>query len=126
MSHTTNNMVKLHKALYNFKASYNSALSFKEGELFVELSDSELKQDRNWYFVARTDGSAGYVPRNYVTQTSLSTAETVAHIDEVLSNLNHNVTVSVADKNEVGEKLEELKKTLSVSITYSVSCLAFF
>ena len=119
MSHTTNNMVKLHKALYNFKASYNSALSFKEGALFVELSDSELKQDRNWYFVASTDGSAGYVPRNYVTQTSLSTAETVAHINEVLSNLNNNITVSVADKNEVGEKLEELKKTLSDAIVYS-------
>lgn len=117
-------MVKLHKALYNFKASYNSALSFKEGELFVELSESGCKPDRNWYFVASTDGSVGYVPRNYVTQTSLGSAETFAHINDVLSNLNNNITVTVADKNEVGEKLEELKKTLSDDIVYcSVSQL---
>ena len=116
-------MVKLHKALYNFKASYSSALSFKEGELFVELSDSGCKQDRNWYFVASTDGSAGYVPRNYMTQTSLGSAETFAHINEVLSNLNNNTTVTLADRNEVGEKLEELRRTFSDSICGSVSSL---
>lgn len=122
MPYTANNMVKLHKALYNFEATYNSALSFKEGELFVELSGgSGCKQDRNWYFVASTDGSAGYVPRNYVTQTSLGSAETFAHINEVLSNLNNNTTVSVADKNEVGVKLGELKKILSDAIACSVS-----
>ena len=105
-------MVKLHKALYNFKASYSSALSFKEGELFVELSDSGCKQDRNWYFVASTDGSAGYVPRNYMTQTSLGSAETFAHINEVLSNLNNNTTVTLADRNEVGEKLRHQHQRL--------------
>ena len=108
-------MVTLHKALYNFSSSYNSALSFKEGELFVELSDSGIKQDRNWYFVASADGSAGYVPRNYVTQTSLGSAETFAHINEVLLNLNNNTTVTVEDKIEVSEKLEDLKKTFGVS-----------
>ena len=109
-------MVKLYKSLYSFKASYSSALSFQEGDLFVELSGGG-KQDRNWYFVASSDGEAGYVPRNYMTEeSSLGSAETFAHINLVLSNLNNNTQVTVADKNEVGEKLEELKRSFSEAL----------
>ena len=108
-------MIKLYRSLYSFKASYNSALSFKEGDIFVELTGG--KQDRNWYFVASRDGSSGYVPRNYVTvETSHSAADTFALINEVLSNLNNNTHITVADKNEVGEKLEELRRTFSESL----------
>ena len=75
-------MVKLYKSLYSFKASYNSALSFQEGEIFVELSENG-KKDRNWYFVASNDGRSGYVPRNYVAEvTSYSAADTFAFINE--------------------------------------------
>ena len=116
-------MVKLYRSLYNFKASYSSALSFKDGDLFVELSDSGSKQDRNWYFVCSSEGQAGYVPRNYMTtETSLSSAETFALLNEVLSNLNNNKQVTAADKNEVGDKLEALKRTFCETLATNQNC----
>eukprot|EP00090_Calanus_glacialis_P001892 TRINITY_DN11412_c0_g1_i1.p1 TRINITY_DN11412_c0_g1~~TRINITY_DN11412_c0_g1_i1.p1 ORF type:complete len:663 (-),score=127.20 TRINITY_DN11412_c0_g1_i1:157-2145(-) len=111
--------VKMYKSLYSFKATYASALSFKEGEVFVELSGG--KSDKNWYFVASPDGQSGYIPRNYMSEISLSSAETYAHVNEVLTNLNNSSTVSTADKNEVGEKLEEIKRSFSDSLV-SIQC----
>jgi len=112
-------MVKLYKSLYSFKATYASALSFKESELFVELSGG--KNDKNWYFVASPEGASGYVPRNYMTEISLSSSEIYAHVNEVLTNLNNSSTVSTTDKNEVGEKLEEIKRSFSDSLA-NLSC----
>ena len=112
-------MLNMYKSLYSFKATYASALSFKEGEVFVELSGG--KSDKNWYFVANSEGQPGYVPRNYMSEISLSSAETYAHVNEVLTALNNSSTVSTADKNEVGEKLEEIKRSFSDSLV-SIQC----
>jgi len=104
-------LVKMYKALFSFKATYASALSFKETEIFVELSGG--KSDKNWYFVASQDGESGYVPRNYMTEISLTPPETYAHVTDVLTNLNNNSSVTIADKTEVSEKLEEIKRSYS-------------
>jgi len=87
--------------------------------VFIELSGG--KTDKNWYFVASQSGQSGYVPRNYMIEISFSSAETYAHLNEVLTNLNNNTCVSIADKNEVGEKLEEIKRSLSDTLT-NIQC----
>ena len=44
----------LYKSLHHFKASHPSALSFKQGEVFVSVragAGAEGEEDQNWYFV---------------------------------------------------------------------------
>lgn len=103
-------MVKLYKSLYSFKAGYPSALSFTEGQIFLEVTGGGVKQDRNWYYVASEKGEAGYVPRNYVAETQLGSAHSNALINQVLTQLNSNPSLSPEDKAELAEKLESVRE----------------
>ena len=105
-------MVRVYRSQYSFKASHTSALSFSEGDLFLELA-VEGKQDRNWYYVSSVRGDQGYVPRNYVSHTELGRADTLALVNETLSNLNTNPGLSTADKDEVGLQLQSLRERLA-------------
>ena len=60
----------LFKSLHNFTASHASALSFKQGEVFISVP-GENEEDKNWHFVLSGRGEPGYVPRSYVTRTHL-------------------------------------------------------
>ena len=52
------------KALFAFKKTHPTSLGFEENEVFIELPGAS--NDKNWYYVINTDGTAGYVPKNYV------------------------------------------------------------
>lgn len=95
------------RALYSFKASYAAALSFQEGELFVELD--RTKSDRNWYYVTSACGQPGFVPRNYMAESTVTGEERVAHCIQVLSALATNNTVPAKERAEVEAALGEVR-----------------
>ena len=65
-------MLMLFKSLHHFTASHVSALSFKQGEVFLSVPGGR-EEDKNWYFVLSVRGEPGYVPRSYVARTHLGT-----------------------------------------------------
>ena len=53
------------RGLYDFKATFPKALSFRENDYFV-LLQSNTKQ-RNWWQVINKEGQVGFIPSNYAT-----------------------------------------------------------
>ncbi len=63
------------RALYSFKKTHPTSLSFSAGDLFVELPTGRSAEDKNWHYVLALEVcEAGYVPRNYVTGAERSLA----------------------------------------------------
>lgn len=57
------------KAMYNFDATLQKTLSFRDGDHFI-LHQSNTKQ-RNWWQVIDSTGQIGFVPSNYVTNVKV-------------------------------------------------------
>lgn len=49
------------RALYPFKKTHPTSLTFSQGDLFVELPGAS--GDKNWHYVLDANGAAGYVPK---------------------------------------------------------------
>jgi len=94
------------RSLYSFKATYPAALSFAEGEAFLELDTT--KSDRNWYYVTSSSGRPGFVPRNYMTEAPATPEERAAHGSQVLVALANNPSVPNKERAEVEARLGAL------------------
>jgi hypothetical protein len=51
----------MYRALYPFKKTHPTSLSFGQGDLFVELTGASA--DKNWHYVLASNGEAGYIPK---------------------------------------------------------------
>ena len=91
----------MYKALYNFKATHTTALSFGEGEVFVELPGA--KNDKNWYFVASSLGQVGYVPRNYVRDIAgqMTDADGHSHLGSLTDTVRASAGLTSKERREV-------------------------
>jgi len=101
----------MYKALYKYKATYPSALSFSVSEVFVEVAGATT--DHNWYYVVNSVGKSGFIPRNYTESLHLSSSEQLSHVTEVLRHLADNSSINSKDKKETKSKLEKVKASIS-------------
>ena len=58
------------KALFAFKKTHPSSIGFDENEEFIGLPGAST--DKNWHYVIDTNGTAGYVPKNYVEKKEVT------------------------------------------------------
>ena len=56
----------MYRALYPFKKTHPTSLSFEKDDIFLSLPGA--RSDKNWHFVLDQKGFKGFVPRNYVKQ----------------------------------------------------------
>ena len=49
------------RAMYPFKKTHPTSLSFNQGDIFVELAGAA--SDKNWHYVMSSTGEVGYVPK---------------------------------------------------------------
>uniref|UniRef100_A0A0K2V8L6 SH3 domain-containing protein n=1 Tax=Lepeophtheirus salmonis TaxID=72036 RepID=A0A0K2V8L6_LEPSM len=89
------------KALYPFKKTHESSISFEGGDIVLELEEklTPKEKDMNWIYVIHSSGTIGYVPKNYVCcvpekvrlstlaqfQKGLESLESIPHKDLVMT-----------------------------------------
>lgn len=95
----------MYRALYAFKKTHPTSLSFNENDLFVELPGASA--DKNWHYVVNASGQSGYVPRNYVAKDDLKPDDFHRQIDAV----KERVKVGKMPDRERGELLAKIEMT---------------
>eukprot|EP00095_Tigriopus_kingsejongensis_P003296 snap_masked-scaffold355_size198070-processed-gene-0.1 protein:Tk03296 transcript:snap_masked-scaffold355_size198070-processed-gene-0.1-mRNA-1 annotation:"nck-interacting protein with sh3 domain isoform x1" len=95
------------RALYPFKKTHPTSLSFHQGDLFVELPGAT--NDKNWFYVMDANAAAGYIPRNYVFVERIAVDKFSSHID----GLRDRVRLGGANEREKGELIAKLDAVYS-------------
>ncbi|TRY70898.1 hypothetical protein TCAL_02794 [Tigriopus californicus] len=95
------------RALYPFKKTHPTSLSFTQGDLFVELPGAA--NDKNWFYVMDGNAGAGYIPRNYVFLERIAFDKLATHID----GLKDRVRLSGAVEKEKAELIAKLEAVCS-------------
>ena len=58
----------MYRAAYDFKATNENALDFKENDLFTVLDST---RDQYWWLVQNGKGQVGFVPANYLKKNEV-------------------------------------------------------
>lgn len=98
------------RALYDFAATFEKTLSFRENDYFI-LHQTSTKQ-RNWWQVVNDKGEMGFVPSNYVETIKVTPQFQVQYIDNCISSLRAKSGKSGLsnDKQELILRLAEKKR----------------
>ena len=94
------------KALYTFKKTHSTSISFEENDLFLELPGAS--GDKNWNYVINTHGQTGYVPKNYVEKKETTKEDFKKVAEEVKERVK---TLSTMGNREKGEMLAKIDRT---------------
>ncbi len=97
------------RALYPFKKTHPTSMSFSVGDLFVELMTS-TGEDKNWYYaMAVATGDAGYIPRNYVIGDKVSEEVFCKQVEKLKEKVRVMKQLSEKERAELLANLEGVK-----------------
>ncbi|CAD5123839.1 DgyrCDS12145 [Dimorphilus gyrociliatus] len=63
---STPEVVHTHKAVYDFQARNELEVTINSGDCVEVLQTTDSRGNSQWWYVKKEDGSAGYVPANYL------------------------------------------------------------
>ncbi len=96
----------MYKALFSFKKTHPSSLTFSENDQFIELPGAA--GDKNWYYVINWNGTSGYVPKNYVEKVEgIALEEFKKHVDSI----KEKIKVGPLANREKGELLAKVDRS---------------
>lgn len=93
------------RALYSFKKTHPTSLTFTQSDLFVELPMTSA--DKNWYYVMDGQAVAGYVPKNYVFSERVTSEQLRSHIDSLKDAIRLSSAVGEKERAEHLSNLEQ-------------------
>ena len=99
------------RALYSFKKTHPTSLTFTQNDLFVELPMTSV--DKNWYYVMDGQAVAGYVPKNYVFTERVTAEQLRSHIDSLKDAIRLSSAVGEKERAEHLSNLEQAYVTFS-------------
>lgn len=123
----SNEMIKLDnldmlRSMYDFKATYAKALSFKTNEYFI-LHQTVTKH-KNWWEVINEKGEMGFVPSNYVEKITVKAAFYLHFIENCISSLHYNNYTETGEKKDTLLRLKELKRQVEFLPEIKDNCIS--
>ncbi|KAF5304952.1 hypothetical protein FQA39_LY09426 [Lamprigera yunnana] len=111
----SNNLMQLSNldmlcSLYDFKATYAKALSFKSNEYFI--LHQTITKHKNWWEVINEKGEMGYVPSNYVQTITVKAAFYLEFLDNCISSIQYNKLLQFGEKKNIFLRIKELKRQI--------------
>ncbi|KAB0794608.1 hypothetical protein PPYR_09950 [Photinus pyralis] len=97
------------RSMYDFKATYPQALSFKSNEYFI-LHQTRTKH-KNWWEVINAKGEMGFVPSNYVESLTVKAAFYLEFLENAIVSLQYTEIEPLSgSKKDILVRLKELKR----------------
>ncbi|KAF5292273.1 hypothetical protein FQR65_LT11236 [Abscondita terminalis] len=123
----SNEMIKLGnldmlRSMYDFKATYAKALSFKNNEYFI-LHQTVTKH-KNWWEVINEKGEMGFVPSNYVEKITVKAAFYLHFIENCISSIHYNNITDTGGKKDTLLRLKELKRQVEFLPEIKDNCIS--
>ncbi|KAK5644434.1 hypothetical protein RI129_005734 [Pyrocoelia pectoralis] len=123
----SNNMITIGsldmlRSMYDFKATYPQALSFKSNEYFI--LHQTITKHKNWWEVINEKGDMGFVPSNYVESITVKAAFFLQFLENCIASIQYKEIESLSgSKKDILLRLKELKRQIEFLPEIQENCI---